>query len=82
MTVLELNFGIAAAAPESPSLLALGRIGSVTKRARFVSYRGIATDRLICPIGPVGMQARTQAPAIGRSRGGCVRASLGPPARN
>ncbi|WP_428489972.1 hypothetical protein [Rhodopila sp.] len=82
MTVLELNFEIAAAALERPSLPALRLIRSVIKRVRFYSCLGIATDGLICPIGPAGLQARTQAPAIERSRGGCVCAPVGPPARN
>lgn len=60
----QLDFGIVAAALQRPDLRAVGLIGSDTKRARFVSRLarlGIATDRLICPIGLPGIEGKEPA---------------------
>lgn len=60
----QLDFEIVAAALQRPDLLAVGLIGSATKRARFVSRLsrlGISADRLICPIGLPGIQGKEPA---------------------
>ena len=60
----QLDFEIVAAALQRPDLRAVGLIGSGTKRARFVSRLariGIATDRLICPIGLPGIEGKEPA---------------------
>ncbi len=54
----QLDFEIICAALQRPDLLAVGLIGSQTKRARFASRLarlGIAADNLICPIGLPGI---------------------------
>ena len=60
----QLDFEIVSAALRRPDLLAVGLIGSDTKRARFVSRLvrlGIAVDRLICPIGLAGIEGKQPA---------------------
>jgi xanthine dehydrogenase accessory factor len=60
----QLDFEIVSAALRRPDLLAVGLIGSDTKRARFLSRLarlGIATDRLICPIGLPGIEGKEPA---------------------
>jgi xanthine dehydrogenase accessory factor len=60
----QLDFEIVAAALQRPDLLAVGLIGSATKRARFVSRlarQGIATEKLICPIGIAGIEGKEPA---------------------
>jgi xanthine dehydrogenase accessory factor len=60
-----LDFEIVTAALQRPDLLAVGLIGSDTKRARFLSRlagMGIAGERLICPIGIGGIEGK--APAV------------------
>ncbi len=67
----QLDFEIVAAALRRPDLPAVGLIGSDTKRARFVSRlarQGIATDKLICPIGCRGSRARNPPWSPSRSR--------------
>jgi xanthine dehydrogenase accessory factor len=59
-----LDFEIVVAALGRPDLLAVGLIGSATKRARFVSRlarQGIDTERLICPIGVPGIEGKEPA---------------------
>jgi xanthine dehydrogenase accessory factor len=60
----QLDFEIVSAALQRPDLLAVGLIGSDTKRARFLSRLarlGIATDRLICPIGLAWIEGKEPA---------------------
>jgi xanthine dehydrogenase accessory factor len=60
----QLDFEIVAAALQRPDLPLVGLIGSDTKRARFLSRLarlGIATDRLICPIGLPGIEGKQPA---------------------
>ena len=59
-----LDFEIICAALQRPDLLAVGLIGSQTKRARFASRLarlGIAADNLICPIGLPGIAGKEPA---------------------
>jgi xanthine dehydrogenase accessory factor len=60
----QLDFEIVAAALQRPDLLAVGLIGSDTKRARFLSRLArldIATEKLICPIGLPGIDGKEPA---------------------
>ncbi len=60
----QLDFEIVTAALGRPDLLAVGLIGSATKRARFVSRlarQGLDPDRLICPIGLPGIVGKQPA---------------------
>lgn len=60
----QLDFEIVAAALRRADLLAVGLIGSATKRARFVSRLarlGIDPNALICPIGLPGIQGKEPA---------------------
>ena len=57
----QLDFEIVSAALRRADLLAVGLIGSDTKRARFVgrlARQGIAADGLICPIGLPGIEGK------------------------
>ena len=59
-----LDFEIVAAALRRTDLPSVGLIGSATKRARFVSrlHRlGLATERLVCPIGLPGIEGKQPA---------------------
>jgi xanthine dehydrogenase accessory factor len=59
-----LDFDIVAAALSRPDLLAVGLIGSATKRARFagrLARQGLGLDRLICPIGLPGIEGKEPA---------------------
>jgi xanthine dehydrogenase accessory factor len=59
-----LDFEIVAAALQRPDLLAVGLIGSDTKRARFLSRLvrlGIDGGNLICPIGLAGIEGKEPA---------------------
>jgi xanthine dehydrogenase accessory factor len=59
-----LDFEIVAAALQRPDLLAVGLIGSDTKRARFLSRLvrlGIDGEKLICPIGLAGIEGKEPA---------------------
>jgi xanthine dehydrogenase accessory factor len=60
----QLDFEIVSAALRRPDLRGVGLIGSATKRARFVSRLarlGIASERLICPIGLPGIEGKEPA---------------------
>jgi xanthine dehydrogenase accessory factor len=60
----QLDFDIVAEALMCPGLLAVGLIGSATKRARFVgrlARQGIDAARLICPIGLPGIGSKEPA---------------------
>jgi xanthine dehydrogenase accessory factor len=60
----QLDFEIVAAALRRPDLLAVGLIGSATKRARFASRLarlGILVDKLISPIGLPGIKGKEPA---------------------
>ncbi len=60
----QLDFSIVAAALQRPDLLAVGLIGSDTKRARFMSRLsrlGITAEKLICPIGLPGIEGKEPA---------------------
>jgi xanthine dehydrogenase accessory factor len=60
----QLDFEIVSAALQRPDLLAVGLIGSDTKRARFLSRLarlGIAAEGLICPIGLAGIEGKQPA---------------------
>lgn len=59
-----LDFEIVVAALARPDLLAVGLIGSATKRARFVgrlARQGLDPARLICPIGLPGIEGKEPA---------------------
>jgi xanthine dehydrogenase accessory factor len=59
-----LDFEIVSEALRRSDFLAVGLIGSETKRARFVSRmarQGIASDGLICPIGLPGIEGKEPA---------------------
>jgi len=59
-----LDFEIVAAALARNDLAFVGLIGSETKRARFVARLqriGLATDRLVCPIGVPGIEGKEPA---------------------
>jgi xanthine dehydrogenase accessory factor len=59
-----LDFEIVTAALQRSDLLAVGLIGSDTKRARFLSRLarlGIAGEKLICPIGLAGIEGKEPA---------------------
>ncbi len=60
-----LDLDVVAAALARPRLGPVGLIGSATKRARFLkrlTERGIAAERLLCPIGLPGI--RSKLPAV------------------
>jgi xanthine dehydrogenase accessory factor len=60
----QLDFEIVSAALQRPDLPAVGLIGSDTKRARFagrLTRLGIATEKLICPIGLPGIEGKQPA---------------------
>src|ERR1700712_586736 len=60
----QLDYEIVVAALQRPDLLAVGLIGSDTKRARFVSRLlrlGITPEKLICPIGLPGIEGKEPA---------------------
>jgi xanthine dehydrogenase accessory factor len=59
-----LDYEIVVAALGRNDLLAVGLIGSDTKRARFVSRlvrQGLDTEKLICPIGLPGIEGKEPA---------------------
>jgi xanthine dehydrogenase accessory factor len=61
-----LDVEIVTAALQRPDLLAVGVIGSDTKRARFLGRLGrlgIDGEKLICPIGTPGIEGK--GPAVG-----------------
>jgi len=60
----QLDFDIVVEALGRPDLLAVGLIGSATKRARFagrLTRKGIDTGKLICPIGVPGIDGKQPA---------------------